>query len=159
MPQTALTPEQHLAALLATHAEPLRELLGHLWPVRPFKIEQFGPLTKYTLGQLPDGRWAMLHYVAAPDAGPPHCHPCEMESHILQGGYYERRFRLEPTGAVRPYRVTLRLAGEVYFIQAPCIHQVLELAGGPCWSLVFAGPVVREWRHYPDVLAAAVFTP
>lgn len=50
-----------LLALLATRAPELQALLpAHLWPLAPLKIEQFGSLTKYTLGEAEPGVWAML---------------------------------------------------------------------------------------------------
>lgn len=142
--------DQHLEALLATHAEALQALLpAHLWPIRPFEVKQYGPLTKYTLGQLPDGRWAHLHYLREPDGGEPHCHPTQIESNVIQGGYYERIFSLDEEGYVSPCRVTLRMPGPPHMIEADCIHQIMELLPSPCWTCVFTGPVIREWQHYP----------
>jgi len=138
-----------LTALLATHAAELQALLPpHLWPLAPFKTEQFGPLTKYTLGQLPDGRWAMLHHVTEPDASPPHCHPVAMDSHGIAGSYVERIFADGHSLDV------LRPAGGQHHIPAERVHQLVALPQGDCWTLCFAGPVVREWRHHPELLVA-----
>jgi hypothetical protein len=141
-----MTDQQQLDALLATHADEIRaHLPDYLHHLTPFKTERFGPLTKYTLGQLPDGRWAMLHCLSQPDQGPPHCHPCDMQVYIIAGGYYERRFRLDSAGSAIPYRVTLRMPGESNYIAADCIHSIFELANGPSWSLA-TGSITPSYR-------------
>lgn len=146
-----------LQALLDTHAAQLQKLLPpHLWPVQPFKIEQFGALTKYTLGPAypaPGGRgdvWAMLHHLTAPDAGPPHDHPVTFESHILAGGYRETVYR--PGHPTHPFENVDRRPGSCHNINADTIHRITDLPAGDCWSLCFASPVVREWRHYPELV-------
>ncbi|SNR92107.1 hypothetical protein [Hymenobacter mucosus] len=125
----------------ATYYAPL---LGNLWPVRPFKVEQFGPLTKYTLGEMPDGRWAMLHRLTEADAGSPHDHPCDMESHGIHGSYCEQVFCPGPM-------FKLWGPGSSHHIGADCIHRITKLYNEEVWTLVFAGPVVRQWKHYPEL--------
>jgi hypothetical protein len=137
-----------LQAFLDTHAAALRPLLGPLWPVTLHHIEQHGPLTKYVLGELPDGRWAMLHHLREPDAGPPHCHPVHFDVTGIQGGYVEDRYE---GGQAVP---VLRAAGDSWDIAPECIHRITLVSPGGCWTLVKAGPVVRQWRHYPELLAA-----
>lgn len=141
-------PDPGLAALLAECADVLAPLLGPLWPVTHYKKEQFGPLTKYTIGPCGD-EWLMLHYLAAPDPGPPHCHPCNMRCQLLQGHYLERQFLPE-----RGTRDVVRSAGDNYTIRPERIHQILSVSVGGAWSCCAAGPVVREWRHYPELVAA-----
>jgi hypothetical protein len=136
-----------LDGLLAEYGDTIRALLpGYLHALVPFKVEQFGPLTKYTLGQLPNGRWAMLHHVIRPDSGPPHCHPCQMHSHRIKGSYWERLYQ---NGTARD---VLRTEGSNHVIEPECVHLLTELPQGDAWTLVFAGPVVRQWRHYPELL-------
>lgn len=142
--------DARLASLLSAHAPVLQPLLGPLWPVRPFKTEQFGPLTKYTLGQMPDGRWAMLHCLAGPDQGPPHDHPTRMDSHIIAGSYWETVYH----EGGRTERV-LRAAGGHHTIWPHTVHVITDLPQGCAWSLAFGHDVVREWRHYPELLAAS----
>ena len=114
--------------------------------MRPCKVEQFGPLTKYTLGEDQPGIWAMLHRLTAPDTGPPHSHPCAFHCYRLAGRYVERLYR-----GAGPVEV-VRAPGEDFLIPADCIHCITELPDGEAWSLCFAGPVEREWQHYPDLL-------
>ena len=135
-----------LIDLLTTHAPQLQALLpSHLWPVQPVQVEQYGPLTKYTLG--PDGdEWLHLHYVNQPDTGAPHCHPCRIVSYRLKGWYRERLFADGTTQDV------LREEGSTHVIEPECIHLLTALAPGGVWTLVRTGPVVRAWQHYPELL-------
>lgn len=143
--------DQHLEALLATHAGRLRELLPeHLRHLAPFKIEQFGPLTKYTLGQLPDGRWAMLHRLNGPDLGPPHDHPTRMDIFNIEGRYWEVVYHEDG----RTERV-LRAPGGHHTNWPHTVHSIVDLPEGQAWSLAFGHDVTRAWRHYPELLAAA----
>lgn len=138
--------DQHLTALLATHAAQLQALLPeHLWPLAPVEVKQYGPLRKYTIGQMPDGRWAHLHYLDGPDQGDMHDHPCDIESIGIKGAYLELR-RLG-TGV----KELLRRAGQRRSIPAACVHIIVWVSKGGCWTLVFTGPVVRQWRHYPHL--------
>lgn len=139
-----------LQQLLDTHADVLQPLLGPLWPVRPFKTEQFGPLAKYTIGQMPDGRWAMLHCLTSPDLGPPHDHPTRMDVFLIDGCYWENVFHEEG----RTERV-LRAAGGHHTIWPHTVHSITDLPQGRAWSLAFGHEVVREWRHYPELAEAA----
>jgi hypothetical protein len=136
---------QELEQLLSTHAHVIQPLLGDLWPVNPWKVEQFGPLTKYTLGPMEDGRWAMLHRLTEPDHGAPHDHPVAFTSIIIKGSYLERVYQ---NGTVQEL---LWEAGSSHDIAPDYIHTITELPEGECWSLCFAGPVVREWKHYPTL--------
>ena len=143
--------ETHLRALLATHADVVRALLpDYLDPARPFKVEQFGALTKYTLGQLPDGRWAMLHCLAAPDQGAPHDHPTRFDSHGIKGSYWERIFQED--GRIE---LVLRAAGGNHTIWPHTVHSIIGLPEGLAWTLVFGHQVEREARHYPELAQAA----
>ena len=145
-----MTDQQQLEALLATHADVLRELLpAHLDPSRPFEVKHFGPLTKYTLGEMPDGRWAHLHFLDRPDEGSPHDHPVDIESIGIKGSYLELRFE---AGGIE---TLLRRAGERRLITADCIHIIEWVSRGGCWTLCFTGPVVRQWRHYSESELAA----
>ncbi len=146
-----MTTEQanHLQALLDTHADVLCPLLGPHWPVRPFEVKEFGPLTKCTLGELPDGRWLHLHYLNGPDAGAMHDHPTDIESIGIKGAYLELR---ATEGGVDEQ---LRKAGETRTIAADCVHIIVWVSKGGCWTLVKTGPVVRQWRHYPELGTAA----
>ncbi|MGI4864130.1 MAG: hypothetical protein ACRYFZ_09435 [Janthinobacterium lividum] len=150
-----MTTEQQadqLRDLLATHADAVRALLpGHLHHLAPFKVEQFGALTKYTLGEVRPGVWAMLHYLRAPDAGPlgPHSHPCRFDSHGIKGGYWERAFHEDGRT-----ELVLRAAGGNHTIWPNTVHAIVGLPDGPAWTLVFGYEVIQEARHYPELAEA-----
>lgn len=135
-----------LEAFTTRNETVLRSLLGPHWPVRPWKVEQFGPLTKYTLGPMADGRWVMLHHLTRPDSGSPHDHPCSLESHVIEGSYTEQVYLGEAIATItwKP--------GSVHEIPDDYIHLITDLPEGEVWTLCFAGPVVREWKHYPDLV-------
>jgi hypothetical protein len=134
--------------LLTAHADELCELLGPLWPIGSYRIDRFGALVKYTLGQMPDGRWAMLHHITAPDGGPPHDHPTQLDSHVIEGSYWETVFHEDG----RTERV-LRAAGGHHTIWPHTVHTITDLPQGRAWTLAFGHEVVREWRHYPELVA------
>lgn len=138
-----------LATFLAEHERTLRALLPALgWPLPLLKTEQFGPLTKYTLGEARPGVWAMLHRLTETDEGLPHDHPVRFEAHVLSGGYIEKLYRLLPGGTVREMQQVWRPAGSRHVIEPQTIHRLVELPAGESWSLCLAGPVERAWRHY-----------
>lgn len=141
-----MTPQQeaNFRELFTTHGQVLQALLppSFLWPV---EVKEYGPLTKYTLGEMPDGRWAHLHYLERPDQGDMHNHPCDIESIGIKGSYLELRAE---EGAIVEH---LRRAGERRSISADCVHIIVWVSKGGCWTLVFTGPVVNEWRHFPEL--------
>jgi len=140
-----------LEELLTLKGGLLRELLPpHLDPLRPFKVENFGPLRKYTLGEAWPGTWVMLHHLLGTESGPPHCHPVAFQSTILLGSYLERVYH--PTEEGCHVQDILRSEGSAHHIAAECIHKLIALPDEHCWTLVFAGPVVREWRHHPELV-------
>jgi hypothetical protein len=144
-----MTEQPHLYNLTQSHGEVLAALLGPLWPIRTYQIAHYGPLTKYTLGQAPDGDWVHLHHVTHPDTGAPHCHPCRMLSTRIKGSYWERLFRNGQAQDV------LREEGSSHVIEPDCVHLLTALPDGEVWTLVKTGPVVRDWQHYPELVAAA----
>jgi hypothetical protein len=139
-----------LLELVNLYADHLRHLLGPLWPLGNCDgVAYSDHFTKYTLGQMPDGTWAHLHHFTGPDQGTPHNHPCTITSHGIAGSYLERIFTPEGEG----YRTedVLRTAGGFHVIAPECIHKLLSLPDGECWTLCFTGPVVNEWRHFPEL--------
>lgn len=140
-----------LNQLLTAHADVLAPLLGPLWPVEHvFERKQYGPLTKYTLAPMPDGRWAMLHRLAGIDHAPPHSHPCRMDSYGIDGEYWELSYHEDSRT-----ELTLRAAGGHYTIWPETVHKAVGIPSGVAWTLVFSGPVVNEAKHYPELEAAA----
>ncbi|MBG8552372.1 hypothetical protein [Hymenobacter guriensis] len=138
-----------LDTFLATYEPQLRELLP-FWPVKVWKTEHYGPLTKYTLGPLEDGRWAMLHQLRQADDGAPHDHPCRFDTYVLAGGYRESIYR--PGHPTHPHEDVDRRPGAAFTILPDTIHRITGLLAEESWSLCLAGPVVKDWKHYPELL-------
>ncbi len=74
-------------------------------------------------------------------------YPWSFETEILDGGYVEEVFNLDPGGGWRSELVH-RLPGETYHVDAAHIHRIVELPTGECWTLVRAGPHTRETRFW-----------
>ena len=77
----------------------------------------------------------------------PHDHPWSFETEILDGGYVEEVFRVEPDGAWRS-EVVHRHPGTTHRVEAGHIHRIVELPTGECWTLVRTGPHEREVRFW-----------
>ena len=91
---------------------------------------------------------ASLHRFTAPDLSDPHDHPWDFTSHVLRGGYVEEIFTLYPDGSVIGETVERR-AGTSHRVKATTIHRIVRLLGPDCWTIIVAGPPVREtlfWR-------------
>ncbi|MCC3159660.1 hypothetical protein LJ737_20635 [Hymenobacter sp. 15J16-1T3B] len=132
--------------LIVRHEATIRQILGFV-PNAIYRIDVLSPVfTKYTLGPIPGtDQWAMLHHFTGPDPDPrAHDHPVRFESHVLAGSYRERVY--ENGG----FADVLRPAGSSHVIEPTCIHRLLDLPEGECWTLCLAGPVVRAWRHYDE---------
>jgi hypothetical protein len=140
--------EPDLRAFLIDYGSTLAPLLGPLWPLKSYGRSIYSEeFTAYQLGQMPDGRWVKLHHFRGPDRGAPHDHPTQIHSFRIKGSYWERVYLKGGTLDV------LRAEGSDHVIEPDTIHQLTSLPEGECWTLSFTGPVVREWRHYPELLA------
>jgi hypothetical protein len=77
------------------------------------------------------------HFLRSDDDRALHDHPWPNASLLLIGSYIEH----SPTGKEVLY------PGDMKFRRAIAAHRV-ELIDGPCWTLFFAGPRVREWGFH-----------
>ncbi len=97
------------------------------------------------LGFVPTGlRKIFIHRILQSDERTPHDHPWAFTSVILAGEYYEHVTEYEgrqkcTTGVIAKFGSVLRR-------KANHIHR-LEIVR-PVWSLVFAGPSVRDWGFW-----------
>lgn len=78
---------------------------------------------------------ASLNEFSAPDTGDPHDHPFDFVTHILSGGYTERRYIIDELGHVT-FEDMERLPGTSHFIKATDIHQIIYLPSGHCTTLM-----------------------
>lgn len=99
---------------------------------------------------VPRNRWRSfyLHKIFGSDNDMVlHDHPWPSVSFILAGSYIEHRIR---AGGIHVRQ--LRKAGDVIF-RLPSTPHRLEMPdgpGAPCWTLLLAGPRVREWGFHAE---------
>jgi hypothetical protein len=84
----------------------------------------------------------VVHHFTGPDTGGPHCHPYGFMTHILKGGYIERRYTLHET--FWGCEDIFRQPGESFYVPATTIHELVALPGGECWTVITPGPKERE---------------
>ena len=108
------------------------------------RVERMSPaFTKYHLS---DGR-ALHRFSREEPHATPHDHPWAFETTIIDGGYVEEVFHVEPNGGWRSELVH-RMPGETYRVSAKHIHRIVELPQRECWTVVRAGPHVRGTRFW-----------
>ncbi len=93
---------------------------------------------------LPFGWTLKLHHIMRPDGDAcQHDHPWWFITLILRGGY------VEEVGEEK--RVQRMRVGRIGYRPALYRHKITELPTGSAWTLVLAGPRVRDWGfHSPD---------
>ena len=90
----------------------------------------------------------VVHHFTAPDTGNPHDHPFRFTTHILKGGYVERVYSVNVDGSWSTEDV-LRAPGTTHVVEAECIHELIDLPQGECWTVMIPEQKVREpqfWR-------------
>lgn len=89
----------------------------------------------------------VVHHFTAPDTGGPHDHPFRFTTHILKGGYIERVYSIHADGSWTTEDV-LRAPGTMHVVEADCIHELIELPQGECWTVMIPEANIREWRFW-----------
>ncbi len=88
-----------------------------------------------------------IHHFTAKDNGSPHDHPFGFTSHILQGGYVERVYKVDADGKWTS-ELLHRKSGTVHSVEATHIHEIVELPDGECYTLIIPQEKVREPRFW-----------
>lgn len=100
----------------------------------------------FTKFHLSDGR-ALHRFKGEERHADPHDHPWAFETEILDGGYVEEVFHVDPVGGWRS-EIVHRSPFTSHHIEAGHIHRIVELPQGECWTLVRAGHHEREVRFW-----------
>lgn len=93
-----------------------------------------------------DSRHIAIHHFTGL-APIPHDHPFGFRSTILKGSYIERVYHINPDGSFRTEDVH-RQEGSSHYVPASCIHEIISLPDGDCWTLTVLEPHQREWRFW-----------
>lgn len=100
--------------------------------------------TKYHIQGLPFP--GSFHHFTGTDKAGPHDHPFSFTTYILSGGYVERIYTVED--GVWGSHTRERKPGTAHKVEAECIHEIIELPKGECWTLIIPGPHVRTTRYW-----------
>ncbi|RYE23832.1 MAG: hypothetical protein EOP45_06435 [Sphingobacteriaceae bacterium] len=91
---------------------------------------------------------AVIHRFRTVDEGDAHDHPFAFTSTILYGGYIEQIFFVTDQG-VWDTKTVHRKPGDTFRVEATCIHKIIELPHGECYTIILPEAKVREvhfWR-------------
>lgn len=98
---------------------------------------------------------AVLHRFTDAEPGAIHDHPFSFVSHVLKGGYIEKVYTINPGGYWHSELIH-RKPGTSHTVTATCIHEIVELPKGECWTLILPGVHERTscfWKFYPNAIA------
>ncbi len=96
----------------------------------------------------------VLHRFTNTDKGGPHDHPWGFTTHILKGGYVEKVYTIHEDGKWTSELIH-RKPGTSHKVAANCIHEIVELPEGECWTLIMPGAPERQsgfWRFEGDFI-------
>ncbi len=89
---------------------------------------------------------AVLHHFTAPDVGGPHDHPWGFTVHVLKGGYIEKVYNIK--GNKWTTKLVKHKPGDLFKIKATHIHEIVEVLGYECWTLVLPKEWERDWGFW-----------
>lgn len=91
---------------------------------------------------------ASFNEFTAADAGDPHDHPFDFVTHILNGGYIERTYKIDAEGGIEINDIE-RKPGTSHLVKATDIHQIILLPTGHCVTLMIPQSAhIRSVRFY-----------
>jgi hypothetical protein len=106
-------------------------------------------LVRWVLWHSSRSRLFLHHFFRGDVESELHSHPWDFWSLILWGGYNEVTARAPsgPDDDLYPPALDRRWYGPLSLLRRPALwyHRVDVPAGRQCWSLVWAGPKIREW--------------
>lgn len=108
--------------------------------------------TKHHLRGLPFD--AVLHHFTSIAGENAHDHPFRFTSHVLSGSYIERVYSVGADGSWG-YTDIERKAGTSHIVEAECIHEIISLPEGECWTAITPQKKTRDpgfWRFETDAI-------
>jgi hypothetical protein len=88
---------------------------------------------------------AVIHEFTEIDKGEtPHDHPFSFTSHVLFGSYVETRYFINPDGSWC-CKVFHRQEGDSFTVEADCIHKIIALPQGVCYTMIRP----MQWNKEP----------
>ena len=97
-------------------------------------------------------RWRLfLHHIHLPDGDPdPHDHPFPFTTLCVKGRYVEKVYERARDGQLTG-RWTLQATRWLVprHREATHAHRIDQTGPGGAWTLVLAGPSIREWGFFP----------
>ncbi len=93
----------------------------------------------------------VVHNFTDIDRGDPHDHPFSFTTHILKGGYTEEIYHLLTRPLHGKYwlkEIVERLPGTSHLVSANCIHKIIDLPTGECWTVIIPYEKVQEPAFY-----------
>lgn len=109
-----------------------------------------GEFTKYHIHShlVPWPMKPALHHFTAPDKGKPHSHPWAFTTFVFPGYSYVERVFTHLFEDVYYAETFTREGGTSRRVEAGCIHEILELPQGECWTMVMAEEETAKWHHH-----------
>jgi hypothetical protein len=90
-----------------------------------------------------------IHQFVRSDIEPPHDHSWNFFTFILKGRYWDHRYIIDSDGKRQYLSCELMWPGKSAWRSKDHIHRVrLEDENVPVWTLMFVGPVEREFYFY-----------
>ncbi|RYD50949.1 MAG: hypothetical protein EOP52_11100 [Sphingobacteriales bacterium] len=88
---------------------------------------------------------AVIHTFSVTDNGVIHDHPFAFTTHILKGSYIERIYQgVDASGTVL-FEEIKRETGSSHRVEASCIHELIALPDGDCWTII----TPENWEREP----------
>lgn len=84
----------------------------------------------------------------------PHDHSFPFVTFIARGGYIERVFQKDGS-----FEDIERKPHTAHRVEADCIHQIISLPNGTCWTIMLPEHKVKEWGFWDFSQTPAKFIP
>jgi hypothetical protein len=90
---------------------------------------------------------AVIHHFTSIAGENAHSHPFRFTSHVLKGGYTERVYSQRADGSWGHHDIE-RKPGTTHVVEPDCIHEIIDLPEGECYTLIIPEVKVQEPGFY-----------